>query len=46
LPGAPEVELPVFLRGFTYVDFRKGGLDDREQLRHLVNAILGNARDR
>jgi hypothetical protein len=41
LPGAPvEPELPAFLRGINYVDLRGGGLEDREQVRRLVRAIL------
>jgi WD40 repeat protein len=46
LPGAPiEPELPVFLRGFSYLDFRKNGIDDREQMRRLIKAILAESRD-
>jgi WD40 repeat protein len=43
LPGAPpELELPVFLRGFTWVDFRQpGGLENPRALQHLVQSILG-----
>lgn len=42
LPGVPrKPELPVFLRGRQWIDFRsKDGLDDRETMRQLVNAIL------
>ena len=42
LPGAPtEPDLPVFLRGFHRVDFRRG-LDDAGALRQLVRAVLGD----
>jgi GTPase SAR1 family protein len=42
LPGvSKEPELPVFLRGFDYIDFRtKKGLDDLVIMRELVHAIL------
>ena len=42
LPGVPrKPELPVFLRGRQWVDFRgKEGLEDREAIRQLVAAIL------
>ena len=41
LPGAPaRPELPVFLRGFNWVDFRKDGLDNHEEMRALVEAVL------
>jgi hypothetical protein len=42
LPGVSRRPvLPVFLRGFSWVDFReKGGLDDLGQLSDLVAAIL------
>jgi GTPase SAR1 family protein len=41
LPGAPKPEeLPRFLRGFSWVDFRTHGLDNRHELRKLVNAVL------
>jgi hypothetical protein len=43
LPGAPmgELELPTFLRGFTWIDFRRvGGLENREQMRRLIRAVL------
>ncbi|MFE8604951.1 toll/interleukin-1 receptor domain-containing protein [Archangium violaceum] len=44
LPGAPQPEeLPPFLRGFNWVDFRDRGLEDRPELRKLVNAILADA---
>jgi small GTP-binding protein len=41
LPGAPAKppELEGFLGLFSYVDFRRGGLDDRAQFRRLVEAI-------
>lgn len=44
LPGAPQPEeLPPFLRGFNWVDFRARGLEDRPELRKLVNAIMAEA---
>jgi GTPase SAR1 family protein/DNA-directed RNA polymerase subunit RPC12/RpoP len=43
LPGAPKPEdLPPFLRGFSWVDFREQGLDNRRELRKLVNVILSD----
>lgn len=44
LPGAPtQPNLPPFLRGFNWVDFRTGeGLEDRSVMQKLVRAILGN----
>jgi small GTP-binding protein len=46
LPGAPSrPELPVFLKGFNWVDFRKeAGLENREQMQRLIAAILGDPR--
>jgi hypothetical protein len=45
IPGAPaKPKLPVFLRSFNYVDLSKG-LDDRDQMRNLVQAILSEGRD-
>src|SRR5262249_53227157 len=43
LPGAPvEPELPVFLRGFNWVDFRNdGGLENRKAMQRLIEGILG-----
>jgi hypothetical protein len=42
LPGTPKVpRLPVFLRGFNFVDFRQG-FEDRVQMRRLVAAILAS----
>lgn len=42
LPGASaEPELPAFLRGFNWVDFRQqDGLENRKQMRLLIRAIL------
>ena len=41
MPSAPDKpELPVFLRGFNWVDFRKSGFDDREAMRILVKGIV------
>jgi len=41
LPTAEKrPRLPAFLRTFNYVDFRKGGLDDREEMRRLIQGIL------
>ena len=43
LPGVPrEPQLPAFLRGFDLVDLRTHGPDDRDQIRRLVAAILGD----
>jgi small GTP-binding protein len=43
LPGVPrEPQLPAFLRGFDFIDLRKQGPDDRDQIRKLVAAILGD----
>jgi small GTP-binding protein len=43
LPGTvPDLELPPFLRGFNFVDFRRGGIDDRDELRRLVGAIFAD----
>ncbi len=45
LPTAEKrPRLPVFLRSFNYVDFRKGGLDDREEMRRLIRGILTEGR--
>ena len=45
LPTAEKrPRLPVFLRGFSYVDFRKHGLDDRDEMRRLVRGILSEGR--
>lgn len=44
LPGADleKAPLPLFLRGLTQVDFRgERGVEDRNELRRLVRAILG-----
>lgn len=48
LPGAPtEPDLPLFLRGWSRVDFRvDGGLENNEPLRRLVQAIIGPAGER
>jgi small GTP-binding protein len=42
LPGAPSVpELPTFIRGFNWIDFRQqGGIENREQMHRLVRNIL------
>jgi hypothetical protein len=41
MPGAPaDPERPPFLRAFDYIDFRHGGLDDRDSMRRLVKAIV------
>jgi GTPase SAR1 family protein len=40
--AAAEPELPVFLRGFDWVDFRQeGGFDARKPMQRLIRAILG-----
>ena len=45
LPGVSnDPELPTFLRGFNHVDLRQGGLEDRDQIRRLVAAILDDRR--
>ena len=45
LPTAEKKpKLPVFLRGFNYVDFRKHGLDDRDEMRRLIQGILSEGR--
>jgi GTPase SAR1 family protein len=42
LPGTPsKLDLPVFLRGVNWVDFRSNGFDDKREFRQLVQAILG-----
>jgi hypothetical protein len=38
IPGAAEV--PTFLRNLAHADFRDAGLDDRREMRRLVDAIL------
>ncbi len=41
LPGVSQTpKLPLFLRGFNHVDLRKGGPENRDQIRRLVEAIL------
>jgi GTPase SAR1 family protein len=45
LPGAPQPEeLPTFLRGFNWVDFRTRGLEDHREMLKLVNAITDSER--
>ena len=46
LPGVPRKPvLPTFLRGFNWVDFRqKDGLDNRDQMRRLIQAILSEGK--
>ena len=34
-------KLPAFMRALDYIDLRKKGADDREQIRELVAAIMG-----
>lgn len=44
LPGvARKPRLPPFLRGMNYVDFRKGGIEDRKAMRRLVEGILARS---
>jgi hypothetical protein len=41
LPGlSQEPELPVFLRDLNHVDLRVGGVDNRDEMRKLISAIL------
>jgi len=42
LPGVKrKPKLPAFVRALDYIDLRKKGDDDREQIRELVAAIMG-----
>jgi GTPase SAR1 family protein len=42
LPGVKrKPKLPPFMRALDYIDLRKKGVDDREQIRKLVAAIMG-----
>lgn len=46
LPGAhAEPDLPIFLRGRSWIDFR-GGLDNAEEMRRLVRSILDAGAER
>ncbi len=36
---------PVFLQGFSWVDFRKNGYDDREQMQKLIRGIVSKHQD-
>ena len=45
LPGVKrKPEMPAFMRSLDYIDLRKKGTDDREQIRRLVAAIMGESR--
>ena len=45
LPGVKEKpEMPSFMRAFDYIDLRKKGVENREQIRRLVAAIMGGSR--
>ncbi|UCF15755.1 MAG: toll/interleukin-1 receptor domain-containing protein, partial [Phycisphaerales bacterium] len=42
LPGVKrKPKLPAFMRALDYIDLRKKGADNREQIRELVAAIMG-----
>jgi WD40 repeat protein len=43
LPGATNTDkVPIFLKTFSQIDFRNGGLEDHRELQSLISAILAD----